>query len=157
MTYEELLSLENTSQSDYSPNIVTNDENLARVLFTPRHIKDDKVLPVAFEPEIFKALSVLREKYDFQNCLELTISQLKKDDESYYYAYVLAKVCNIRSIKRNGFRLFYIVDSATKEKIGHADICAIRTDDFGLPKKALKQYIRYEISLVFNNLVKSDF
>ncbi len=154
MTYEELLSLENTSQSDYSPCIVANDENLARVLFTPRHIKDNKVLPVAFEPEIFKALSVLREKYDFQNCLDFTISQLEKDDGSYYYAYVLAKVCDIRDIRKNEFRLFYIVDSATKEKKGHADICAIRTNDFGLPKKALKQYIRYEISLVFNNLVK---
>ena len=66
----------------------------------------------------------------------------------------LSKVLDIKNIKQNEFRLFYIVDTATKEKIGHADICAIRSSDIALPKKALKQYIRYEISLVFNNFVK---
>lgn len=56
--------------------------------FTLRHIKDGKVLPVAFDPEVFQALSVLREKYDFKNCLNITIAQLKKDDESFFYGYV---------------------------------------------------------------------
>ena len=154
MSYQELLDLEKTIQSIYSPSLISDDERLARVLFTPRHIKNGKVLPSAFDPEIFQGLSVLREKYDFKNCLNITISQLKKDDESFCYGYILANVIDIKNIKQNEFRLFYIVDTATKEKIGHADICAIRSSDIALPKKALKQYIRYEISLVFNNFVK---
>ncbi len=154
MSYKELLNLEKTTQSIYSPALINDDEMLARILFTPRHIKDGKVLPVAFDPEVFQALSVLREKYDFKNCLNITIAQLKKDDESFFYGYVLAKVLDIKNIKQNEFRLFYLIDSATEEKIGHADVCAIRTSDIGLPKKALNQYIRYEISLVFNKLVE---
>mgnify|MGYP003435566715 FL=1 len=78
MSYQELLDLEKTIQSIYSPTLISDDERLARVLFTPRHIKNGKVLPSAFDPEIFQGLSVLREKYDFKNCLNITISQLKK-------------------------------------------------------------------------------
>ena len=158
MSYEEKLSLEKSKQSIYSPSIVLDDEIIARVLFSPKHYLDGEVLPVAFE-QIFSAggMSVLRLNYSFQESLSKTIEQLEKDGAT-YIGYVCAKVQDIRAIKIKGYRVFYILDTATKDKLGHADVFAIRLsiDKCGLPKKAFKNYIRQEISQVFNKLVEKE-
>ena len=154
MSYEELLSLEENKQSTYSPSVVLDDETIVRVLLSPRHYEDGEVLPVAFDHILHKlGMSVLRLKYSFKESLSKTIEQLEKNGEK-YIGYTSAKVQDIRAIKIKGYRVFYIRDTATKDKLGHADIFAIRLsiDECGLPKKAFKNYIRFEISQVFNKL-----
>lgn len=56
MSYEEILEKERHSQSEYSPGVIVSDEKLARVIFTPKHFENGKVLPVAFDPAIFNGL-----------------------------------------------------------------------------------------------------
>ena len=154
MNYEEFLLLEENKQSVYSPSVVLCDEIIARVLFSPKHYLDGEVLPVAFE-QIFSArgMSVLRLNYSFKESLSKTIEQLEKDGVT-YIGYVCAKVQDIKEIKINGYRVFYTLDTATKDKLGHADIFTIRLSfkESGLTKKAFKNYIRFEISQVFNKL-----
>lgn len=152
MSYSELLEKENITQSKYSPGLIEKGEILSRVLFSPKHFKDDKILPTAFDPEIFSGLSVLREKFNFEQCLTRTITLLQKDNINNFCGYVSANVSDIQNIKHENYRIFYVVDTATEDRIGHADVCAIRVNEIGLPNKALKSFIRYEISLVFNKL-----
>lgn len=154
MSHEDFLSLEDVKQSEFSPSIVMNEEIVARVLFSPKHYLDGKILPVAFE-QIFSSngMSILRVSHSFSLSLTKTITQLEQDGVE-YIGYTSAKVQDIRDIKLNEYRVFYILDTATKDKIGHADIFAIRLsiDKCGLPKKAFKNYIRQQISKVFNTL-----
>jgi len=155
MSYEELLALENIKQSQVSPSIVMDKEIVVRVLFSPKHYLDGEILPVAFE-QIFSSngMSILRVSHCFSLSLTKTITQLEQDGVK-YIGYTSAKVQDIRDIKLNEYRVFYILDTATKDKIGHADIFAIRLsiDKCGLPKKAFKNYIRQQISKVFNTLL----
>jgi predicted choloylglycine hydrolase len=160
MSYEELLLLEGNKQSIYSPSVVLCDEIIARVLFSPKHYLDGEVLPSAFQ-QIFDSkggMSILRLNYSFQESLSKTIEQLEKDGVK-YTGYTCAKVKDIRAIlTEKGYRVFYVLDTATKDKLGHADIFLIRLsfEESGLTKKAFKNYIRFEISQVFNELIVKE-
>ena len=61
MSYEELINLENTKQSLFSPCIVSNTETIARVLFSPKHYDNGEISTNALE-QIFDpdGMSVLR-------------------------------------------------------------------------------------------------
>ena len=62
------------------------------------------------------------------------------------------KIIKIIKIVINNFRIFYLLDTARKDRIGHADVFSIRLPQYmGLPKKALTNYIRHQIAEVFNN------
>lgn len=151
MIYEELIEQEHHAQSIFSPGIVQIEENLSRVLFTPKHVVNGKVLPVAFDPAIFNGLSVLRNLYDFENCLLKTINLLESDGIK-YYGYTSANVNDIKNMTTENpkYRIFYILDTATSDRIGHADIHAIRSfPEEILPPKAMNNYIRFQISTLF--------
>jgi hypothetical protein len=153
MSYEELIKLEFKKNNDFSPGIVLDSETIARVIFSPNHYKNGKVLPVAFQ-QIFNehGLSTLRTKHDFENSLKETIL-LKEKDDIKYLGYVCASVEDIRSIIIESFRIFYILDTATSDRIGHSDVFAIRPHEkISLPKKSLKNFIRLKISEVFNKV-----
>jgi mRNA-degrading endonuclease RelE of RelBE toxin-antitoxin system len=152
MSYDELIKLESIKQNNFSPGVVIDEEEIARVIFSPIHYDNGKILPTAFEQVLYKqqGMSVLRLGHDFNNSLEKTIEQLQKSGINNYIGYVSASVHDIRKIRYKDYRLFYILDTATSNKKGHADIIAIRPHDkISLPKKALKNYIRKEISEVF--------
>ncbi len=153
MTYQELIDLESSTQSQYSPCIISNDEVIARILFSPNHYHNGEILPSAFE-DIFKAtgFSVLRKHHDFDKSLKVTIADLHKPGVNEYFGYVCARVSEIRAIILETLRLFYILDTATKRKLGHSDVFSIRTKEMG-SKSWVNNYIRSEISLVFNDLV----
>lgn len=155
MNYEEAHSLENTKQSQYSPCIIKDNETIARILFAPKHYDNGEILPAAFEQVFSKnGMSVLRLEYYFSESLSKTIEQLETDEVT-YIGYSAAKVADIRAIQLEGYSVFYLLDTATKDKIGHADIFTIRLsiDECGLPKKAFKNYIRKRISEVFCALI----
>ncbi|MBL0703047.1 MAG: hypothetical protein JJV95_03570 [Sulfurospirillum sp.] len=125
MSYKEKISKEQTKQSKYSPGLIELDEIVARVLFSPKHYHNGEILPTAFSPAIFKGLSVLRKKYNFCECLSRTIEILEKDGKNEYCGYAYANVKDIKNIIENNYRIFYLLDSATKDRIGHADIFPI--------------------------------
>ena len=155
MTYDELISLESVQQNEFSPGVVINDEGIARVIFSPHHFDNTGiVLPSAFDNVLSSlGMSVLRINYNFSNSLEITIKSLEKKSINKYVGYITAKVNDIRAIGCENYRVFYILDTATKDKIGHADIFSIRPNEkINLPPKSLKKYIRFEISKVFNKL-----
>jgi hypothetical protein len=152
MSYEELINLESIKHNNFSPGIVIDKEEIARVIFSPKHYENGEILATAFEQLLCKqGMSVLRFKYDFNTSLKRTIEQLQKNGTNNYIGYVTASVHDIRKIIYENYRLFYILDTATSDKKGHADVFAIRPHEkISLPKKALKNYIRKEISEVFN-------
>lgn len=155
MTHQNYLDLEQQSASDHSPGIVTDDEVLARVLFSPKHYENGEIVASAFE-QIFDpgGFSVLRKNDDFEESLKRTIKLLQKDDENEYFGYVCAQVFEIRYIVHNTYRIFYIRDTATKDRKSHADIYSIRLQEMGAGKSWLNNYIRSEIANVFNQIVK---
>ena len=150
ISYEELLAQEEISQTAISPGVISDEEVVSRVLLSPKHYDGEEVVPAAFDPAIFNGLSVLRKNYDFENGLKMTISLLETD-EAKYCGYVSANVVDIRSIKVNGKRLYYLLDTSKPDRIGHADIHPIRLpQELDLDRKTLNNYIRYELSQVFN-------
>jgi hypothetical protein len=154
MSYDKLINLESVKYNGFSPGIVINEEEIARVIFSPKHYDNGEILATAFEQILHnRGMSVLRLEYDFNTSLKRTIELLQKDDVNNYIGYVSANVHDIRTIVYEDYRLFYILDTATDDRTGHADIFAIRPhEEISLPKKALKNYIRLKISKVFNKL-----
>lgn len=130
MSYEELIALETTKQSEFSPDVIQKDEIVARLL-VPEHIDDDgSVLPTAFDHLVrYKEVSILRCKYDFEANKELTIEQLLRNPKNIYRGYITTSVESLKNLLFNetSFRVCYLVDSATKDKRGHADIRGLAT------------------------------
>ena len=154
MNYEESLNLETFSHDEFSPCIISDDEKIARVIFSPKHYSDGEIHATAFT-QIFsrEGMSVLRVHYSFEKSLIRTIELLQKDDENQYAGYVCANIEDIRKVVINNFRVFYILDTAREDRIGHADIFSIRLPiEMGLSKKILNKYIRHQIAEVFNEL-----
>jgi hypothetical protein len=154
MDYEELLNLETFSHSKFSPCIISDDEKIARVIFSPKQYSDGEIHETAFT-QIFSlnGMSVLRLNYSFQDSLIKTIKSLQKDDKNQYAGYVCANIEDIRKIIIDDFRVFYILDTAREDRVGHADIFSIRLPvEMGLSKKILTKYIRHKIAEVFNEL-----
>lgn len=158
MSYEKSIALEQVPYNTLSPSIVDDKEIIARVLFSPKHYLDGEILPTAFQ-QIFSpdGMSILRKSHFFEKSLSKTINQLETT-ESKYSGYICAKVEDIRAIKVNNLRVFYILDTATKDKLGHADIFYIKLsyEESELSKKVFKASIRFEIAEVFNQLILKE-
>ena len=154
-SYEECIEKEKVSQSPHSPGLVSDDEQVARVLLTPKHVKDGQVLPVAFEQVLqSQGFSILRHGEYFEESLVNTIKLLETDDNK-YTGYATANVKEIRDILIQGttFRLFIVTDTATKDRKAHADIFTTRNTPEALKhgmKKSLVKYIRLQIANLFN-------
>lgn len=156
MTHQDYLNLELQSASKHSLGIVQNEEVLARVLFSPKHYENGEIVASAFE-QIFDpgGFSVLRQDGCFEKSLVRTIQLLQKDDENKYFGYVCAQVFEIRSVVYNTYRIFYVLDTAKKNRKSHADVFPIRLhEEMETQKKWLTNYIRYEIANVFNKVVQ---
>jgi len=153
-SYEECIEKEKVSQSPHSPGLVADDEQVSRVLLTPKHVKNGQVLPVAFQ-DIYssRGFSVLRLGENFDESLEKTIEDLE-DENNQYVGYAIAEVSEVRAfyIPKTTYRLLIVIDTATKVKKAHADIFSTRnTDDIkklGI-KKFIKNLLRYEFSKLF--------
>ncbi len=154
-SYNDCIEQEQISQSPYSPGLIADDELVARVLLTPKHVKNGQVLPVAFEQVLqSQGFSILRHGKYFNKSLVNTIKLLETVDNK-YTGYVTANVKEIRNIfiQNTTFRLFIVTDTATKDRKAHADIFTTRNtievSKLGI-KKSLIKYIRFQITKLFN-------
>jgi len=156
MINEYYLQQEIIKQSIYSPDIVDNSEQIARLIMSPKHFQDGEVDATAFEQIIHSGMSVLRKKdIDIFNKDSLaTIKKLSNNGIQEYVGYVQASVNEIRLILIQTYRLFYVLDTATRETTSHADVHVVRTPEIikasNLPKKSFHQYIRSQIAELFN-------
>lgn len=156
MSYQELINLEKTVQSNFSPCIISDEEVVARVLFSPNHYKNGEITTNALEQIFSKSgMSVLRKSYDFDNSLATTIKSLQKNTNQ-YAGYACANIKEIREVLTSDklFRLYYVLDTAREDRIGHADVFAIRHEAERLPRKAHNMYIRLQISELFSNVIE---
>lgn len=164
MTYEESLKLEENEQSEYSPGKIESCEIVARLLVPEYVDSDGSILPTAFSHIVsYGEVSVLRSKYDFNSNKQLTIEQLMKNPKNIYRGYILAKVGDLKNIlhEESKLRVCYLMDSATKDKKGHADIKELATQIIAknedgtlkLSKKTLKYLIQKKIWEVFDKVI----
>ena len=122
MDYQSLLDKESKKQSSYSPCTVSSNEFICRALFAPRHYKNGKVQPAAFEQILSPdGMSVLRKSYSFKDSLKETI-EIIQCDEKHFVKCISASVADIRAILCEKFRLIYVLDTAREKVIGHADL-----------------------------------
>ena len=122
MIYEELIDKEKVSHSEHSPCVISDNETVVRVFFSPKHYFNGEILPMAFDQITNDGgMSILRKTYYFEISLSKTITQIENDIVK-YCGYASAKVKDIRELKINSLRLCYVLDTATKEKKGHSDI-----------------------------------
>ncbi len=153
--YHDLLSKENITQSSYSPGIVQNTERLARVLLSPKHYKNGSIVATAFEQILHpEGFSVLRHDANFDSSLQRTVQILETDDNK-YIGYVSANVQDIRILTINSiYRVFVVLDTACSDRLSHADILTTRETIVSetLRKKSILNFIRYQISELFNDL-----
>jgi len=154
-TYEVLLSKETIRQSKYSPGTIQNSEKVSRVLLSPKHYKNGTIVPVAFQ-QIFSSggFSILRHGIYFDESLRKTI-ELLESSENKYIGYASANVVDIRNVMIESiYRVFIVLDTAREDRIAHADIFTTREtiNSEELAKKYVKNFIRYQISELFNDI-----
>ena len=156
MTYQEYLDKENEMQSKiYSPGLVKDEETVARLIMTPKHYQDGEVDATAFD-QVLHGMSVLRktDPYIFETDVLTLINEFSQNSIQSYAGYVQASVGDIRGIIKKAYRLFCVLDTASKKLKSHADIRAIRTKEIetalNMPKKVLNKYLRSEIADFFN-------
>lgn len=123
-------SCELESQSQYSPGIVSDEESVARLIFSPLHIKDGVILSAAFSDVDVdgRGLSVNRLDYCGEDFLKDAGAKKAAEDRQRtgkgrdYEGYIMASVCPVRCILHEGKRAFCVKDTALPENISHADI-----------------------------------
>lgn len=153
MEYEVLLSLEDVKTNEFSSGVVDSEENVSRVLFLPNHFKDDKLHPSAFEQILQSCgLSVLRRDDNFESSLKKTIEIVEGKSNKKYKGYATASVKEIRGIYAQSYRLFYVLDTAKKDRLSHADVYTTRKSITDFPKELLLDLITSKIFKVFKQV-----
>lgn len=159
MSYAQLLSLETTSQSKFSPCLIDPSETVARVLFAPKHYNLNKVQPNAFEQIIHEGMSVLRTTYSFEDNLKKTISKIESEQKQ-YVGFITANVNEIRKVLvPNEVRLFIVIDTARETVIGHADVETTRKyiiDITNVPKNMIPKVIVGKLFMLFDSELKQS-
>lgn len=161
--YENALSLEEKSINTNSPGVVIDDENIARLIFSPIHYdaKNDEIVAAAFHDVRDKGLSVNRlEHCNVTETHSAGLDKAKKDQEAKpdraYIGFCVAKAGKVRDIVENDVRIFTIYDSALPDAKYHADVCQIYFDttEPNLTKKAANLNRRTLLQEAFNNFIK---
>jgi hypothetical protein len=121
-TEAELTRWESESASEYSQNVVTDDEILARQIVSPIHVSDDglKLNPDAFNECATHGLSVNRENYATREELKAAGTQrvAKYNRENpdklrrELVGFTLFHAGEVRSQRYNGARCFFVYDTA---------------------------------------------
>jgi hypothetical protein len=160
--YELSLELENISLSDYSPNVVSSSEDIARMVFSPLHIEEDGTIKAAaFEDVRDKGLSVHRLEHTQAQTLKhlgdtmasnaIVAGRSKRD----YVGYVKALTDDIRKLIEDEKRLFCVYDTAKETEKSHADVCAVflNSNNPKLGKKAANKQRRKRLQKLFSPLI----
>lgn len=139
--HEYSLKQENIQASDLSE-IVSDEEEVARLIFSPHHVDTDtgEVTIAAFEDAFKRGLSVNRLKLTTENDINYSGNKKAEKDSSErnrdikYCGYIIGNVEKIRSVIRKEKRLFAVYNTSLPENISHADVYSITDDDFILNK-----------------------
>jgi hypothetical protein len=159
--YELALELEKKSVSDLSPDIVKDDEGVARQIFSPIHINDKgDITPAAFDDVLNKGLSVNRRSYISTEGIHLSGESKAEADrqrrpDREYLGFISVSVEQIRACLIEDKRIFAVYDSALTQAKHHADICAIilgSTSD--LPRKSANMYKKRILQKIFSGLIQ---
>lgn len=123
------------SVSKYSPGLVREDEYIVRLILTPHHFQEGKVVPAAFSDVDDKGLSCQRQAdlvvtadtHAFGPLLADAQNESRPDgaraESRKYVGALSAKVADIRSlIYENRSRVFGIYDTALPDNTAHIDV-----------------------------------
>ena len=135
-------------QSDFSPGVVENREELLRLLYTPEHVVDKEVIESAISLDDLKCRGLSLDRIDFakkdiiQERIDAQIinSPAKRKEAS------LAKFCcsDIRSIvNEEELQQNLVIDDARKDNIAHASIFNHKEKGKGALRKARAVLIKY--------------
>jgi len=119
---------ENTSQSEHSPGIVGDSEILLRLIFSPHHWDEIKneLKPAAFmRSELSgRGFSVERKKYSSSEYLTKKSQTIGRSNSKKIFVGIIRCLClSVRNIVDDtNQQAFCILDTATIEDRGHADI-----------------------------------
>ena len=120
--------LEKLAQSQYSPGIIDNNEELLRLLFSPIHWDEENemVVPAAFQRKELneRGVSVQRQKYTSKDFIAKKADQIGQSRSDKRFVGVISTKCRlIRNIQDDKCQqCFSVLDTSNKDNIGHADI-----------------------------------
>jgi len=167
---EAALKWEAVKCSVVSPEIVQNKEILARQIFSPIHIDSEtnELNTLALDDVFNKGLSTNRTKYISDLALHkagekkarkdnLRLEEANRFPNREYVGLVHANVTDIRNIVDGIERIFTIYDTALTDQLDHADICCIKPNITGMPKKASRIFRRKQLLDKFGKLKKRYF
>ena len=123
---------EGKKQSDFSPGVVENRENLLRVIYGPEHIVDNKVIESAISLSDLKerGFSLDREKYAKPSVVKDRINrQMENKPECRKEANIANLAClEVRKIKHDEERALIVIDDGTSEENpAHASIYSLKS------------------------------
>ena len=153
-TYTAFINREQEKQSKFSPCVVSDQETISRLIFSPKQYCEEtkRIFPNAFEQIKYEGLSVLRKNYDFKSCINNVCDIItRKDNGKILAGFTSADVSKIREAKNNGVRFFVVLDTARENMVGHADVESILTQKniTTLPSGLSHKYIAKKISDLF--------
>lgn len=163
------LALELCSVSTFSPGTVSNQEIVARQIFSPIHLdeEDNTIKAAAFDDVSNKGLSVNRLSYTNEETIHSTGQAKASNDNNYainngqpskanrsYIGYIVANVAEIRNYQDENHRIYAVYDSSLELAIEHADVCMIKHDTINPNgSKWVKMFRRKKLQEMFSELV----
>ena len=150
--------LEGKRQTENSPGVVQNDENLVRYVISPFHWDEIKN---EVKPAIFSSKELNESGASTQRLLYSTLDFLLKrgneqaargqDKNRKFLGVIKAQCGRIRDIKESKEQAISILDTALPDNIGHADIFLSRSY-----QKSVQLKLRKELINKFSSLLEID-
>jgi len=120
--------LEKLAQSQYSPGIIDNNEELLRLIFFPLHWDEENemVVPAAFQRKELneRGVSAQRRKYTSKDFITKKADQIGQSRSDKRFVGVISAKCrSIRNIQDDKCQqCFSVLDTSDNDNLGHADI-----------------------------------
>jgi len=120
--------LEKIAQSQYSPGIIDNNEDLLRLIFSPIHWNEENkmVVPAAFQRRELseRGVSVQRRRYTSRDFIAKRTDQIGQPRSGKRFVGIISAKCDsIRKIQDDKCQqCFSVLDTSLNDNIGHADI-----------------------------------
>lgn len=140
---------------EISPGPVTIDEILIRIILTPEHVKDGKIISSAIPTKQLQTngCSLTRKPHANKEILSKVVDTLSKGANS-FYALALISYKILQSFKyEDGNQVLYVKPAPTEENIAHANMFFVNKVNF---KKSEWKMIREQIIKNFTNLQNID-
>lgn len=141
---------ENYSMSKFSPNVVDNNETLARFIFSPMHLgKKGEIKPAIFSHVHDRGCSIQRDSIaTSEELIEFAKDFLNADEKHSWEGVLLAECSKVREIKCGNVdnRAVCIYDTANKNNPAHGEMAQSQYIE-----EADKIELRHDLFQAFNN------